>query len=185
MCDCRRLRTPPLPLSQASRIQTAVALKSPSAPALPVAALEIFKNFGTNGGGFFNANGAHPQENPSPLSNLLELRSIVLIPATLTNTFYRMVQQLRQGWMLYSVMVVLFCGGLITLHLATKNLSIVFNGASAVAQVGLNGMSLGFVFDTRAARSYLYPPIIETAPDWARTARINLQAASRVVGQRR
>jgi len=81
-------------------------------PQGPVAALEIIKNLGTNGGGFFNANGAHPYENPTPLSNLLEMLAIVLLPAALTNTFGRMVGQPRQGWLLYGVMVFLFVGGL-------------------------------------------------------------------------
>ncbi len=79
----------------------------------PVAALEIIKNLGTNGGGFFNANGAHPYENPTPLTNFLEMLAIVLLPAALTNTFGRMVGQPRQGWLLYWVMVVLFATGLI------------------------------------------------------------------------
>ena len=60
-------------------------------PQGPVAALEIIKNLGTNGGGFFNANGAHPYENPTPLTNFLEMLAIVLLPAALTNTFGRMV----------------------------------------------------------------------------------------------
>jgi K+-transporting ATPase ATPase A chain len=85
-------------------------------PQGPVAALEIIKNLGTNGGGFFNANGAHPFENPTPLTNFLELLSIVLLPAAMTNTFGRMVRDWRQGWVLYWVMLFLFCGGLIALH---------------------------------------------------------------------
>src|SRR5258708_15285614 len=60
-------------------------------PQGPVAALEIIKNLGTNGGGFFNANGAHPYENPTPLSNFIELLAIVLLPPALTNTFGRVV----------------------------------------------------------------------------------------------
>lgn len=78
----------------------------------PVAALEIIKNLGTNGGGFFNANGAHPYENPTPLSNFLEMLAIVLLPAALTNTFGRMVGRPRQGWVFYWVMIVLFVAGL-------------------------------------------------------------------------
>jgi potassium-transporting ATPase potassium-binding subunit len=80
-------------------------------PQGPVAALEIIKNLGTNGGGFFNANAAHPYENPTPLSNLLELLAIVLLPAAFTNTFGRMVAQPRQGWLLYWVMVLFFSAG--------------------------------------------------------------------------
>ena len=85
-------------------------------PQGPVAALEIIKNVGTNGGGFFNANGAHPYENPTPLSNFLEMLAIVLLPAALTNTFGRMVGQPRQGWVFYYVMVFLFACGLISVH---------------------------------------------------------------------
>jgi K+-transporting ATPase ATPase A chain len=85
-------------------------------PQGPVAALEIIKNLGTNGGGFFNANGAHPYENPTPLTNFLEMLAIVLLPAALTNTFGRMVGQPRQGWLFYYVMVLLFGCGLIFVH---------------------------------------------------------------------
>ncbi|HXN20284.1 MAG TPA: potassium-transporting ATPase subunit KdpA [Candidatus Binatus sp.] len=82
-------------------------------PQGPVAALESVKNLGTNGGGFFNANGAHPYENPTPLSNFIEMLAIVLLPAAFTNTFGRMIGAPRQGWVLYSVMVVLFVAGLL------------------------------------------------------------------------
>jgi len=85
-------------------------------PQGPVAALEIIKNLGTNGGGFFNANGAHPYENPTSLSNFLEMLAIVLIPAALTNTFGRMVGQPRQGWLFYRVMVLFFSVGLLFIH---------------------------------------------------------------------
>jgi K+-transporting ATPase ATPase A chain len=85
-------------------------------PQGPVAALEIIKNLGTNGGGFFNANGAHPYENPTPLTNFLEMLAIVLLPAALTNTFGRMVGQPRQGWLLYYVMGLLLVCGLAFIH---------------------------------------------------------------------
>ncbi len=78
----------------------------------PVAALESIKNLGTNGGGFFNVNGAHPYENPTPLANVLEMLCIAVIPAALTNTFGRMVGSPRQGWMLFGVMAFLFVVGL-------------------------------------------------------------------------
>jgi K+-transporting ATPase ATPase A chain len=85
-------------------------------PQGPVAALEIIKNLGTNGGGFFNVNGAHPYENPTPLANFLEMLAIVLLPAAFTNTFGRMVGQPRQGWLLYGVMLLLFVCGLVSVH---------------------------------------------------------------------
>jgi len=78
----------------------------------PVAALEIIKNLGTNGGGFFNANGAHPYENPTPLTNLIALLAIAVLPAAFTNTFGRMIGNPREGWILYAVMTVLFVAGL-------------------------------------------------------------------------
>jgi K+-transporting ATPase ATPase A chain len=85
-------------------------------PQGPVAALEIIKNLGTNGGGFFNANGAHPYENPTPLTNFFEMLAIILLPAALTNTFGRMVGQPRQGWLFYCVMMFLFACGLFFVH---------------------------------------------------------------------
>jgi K+-transporting ATPase ATPase A chain len=78
----------------------------------PVAALEFIKNLGTNGGGFFNANGAHPYENPTPLVNFLALLAIAVLPASLTITFGHMTGRPRAGWMLLAVMIALFAGGL-------------------------------------------------------------------------
>ncbi len=77
-------------------------------PMGPIASQESIKELGTNGGGFVNANSAHPYENPTPLSNLLEMLAIVLIPAALTYTFGRMVGDTRQGWAVLAAMVVLF-----------------------------------------------------------------------------
>jgi K+-transporting ATPase ATPase A chain len=86
----------------------------------PVAALEPIKNLGTNGGGFFNVNAAHPFENPTPLTNLLELLAIVLLPASLTYTFGRMTGRPAQGWVLFAVMLVLFAAGLLACHMAEQ-----------------------------------------------------------------
>ena len=77
----------------------------------PVASQEIIKELGTNGGGFFNANSAHPYENPSPLSNLLEMVAIMVIGAGLTHTFGKMVGDRRQGWALFAAMSILFFMG--------------------------------------------------------------------------
>src|SRR5215831_6024039 len=79
----------------------------------PVAALEIIKNLGTNGGGFFNVNGAHPYANPTPLTNFLGMLAIVLLPAGLTNAYGRMINRPRDGQLLYRVMVFLFAIGLL------------------------------------------------------------------------
>jgi K+-transporting ATPase ATPase A chain len=77
----------------------------------PVASQEAIKMLGTNGGGFFNTNSAHPFENPTPLSNLLEMLSIFLIPAGLTVTLGRMVRSPAHGWAVFAAMSVLFFAG--------------------------------------------------------------------------
>jgi K+-transporting ATPase ATPase A chain len=77
----------------------------------PVASQEAIKELGTNGGGFFNANSAHPYENPTPLSNLIEMLAIIAIGAGLTHTFGKMVGDSRQGWALYGAMAILFLMG--------------------------------------------------------------------------
>jgi K+-transporting ATPase ATPase A chain len=78
----------------------------------PVAALEFIKNLGTNGGGFFNANGAHPYANPTPLTNFLGMLAIAVLPASLMITLGRMTQRPRAGWVLLMVMAALFLVGL-------------------------------------------------------------------------
>ena len=77
----------------------------------PVASQEAIKMFGTNGGGFFNANSAHPFENPNPLTNFIQIVLIFSIGAALTNVFGRMVGDQRQGWAIFTVMGILFLGG--------------------------------------------------------------------------
>ena len=77
----------------------------------PVASQEAIKMFGTNGGGFFNANSSHPFENPTALTNLIEMLSIFAIGAALTNVFGRMVGNERQGWAIFGVMGLLFLAG--------------------------------------------------------------------------
>jgi K+-transporting ATPase ATPase A chain len=79
----------------------------------PVAALEFIKNLGTNGGGFFNANGAHPYANPTPFTNFLGMLAIAVLPASLMITFGSMTHRTRAGWTLLMVMVGLFVVGLV------------------------------------------------------------------------
>jgi potassium-transporting ATPase potassium-binding subunit len=74
----------------------------------PVASQEAIKMLGTNGGGFFNANSAHPYENPTPLSNLLQMLAIFLIPAALVFMFGRLVGDMRQGWAVLAAMTAIF-----------------------------------------------------------------------------
>ncbi|MBQ1762108.1 MAG: potassium-transporting ATPase subunit KdpA, partial [Aquincola sp.] len=77
-------------------------------PMGPVASQEAIKMLGTNGGGFFNANSAHPYENPTPLSNLLQMLAIFVIPTALVFMFGRMVGDVRQGWALLAAMTAIF-----------------------------------------------------------------------------
>jgi K+-transporting ATPase ATPase A chain len=77
----------------------------------PIASQEIIKQLGVNGGGFVGANSAAPNENPTPVTDFLQLLAMFLIGAALTNTFGRLVGDVRQGWMLYAVMLALFVGG--------------------------------------------------------------------------
>src|SRR5215831_15233968 len=85
-------------------------------PQGPVASQEAIKMIGTNGGGFFNANSAHPYENPTPLANFFQMVFIFLIPAGLTYTFGKMVKDTRQGWALLAAMTVLFFVGVCVVY---------------------------------------------------------------------
>jgi K+-transporting ATPase ATPase A chain len=87
----------------------------------PAAALEFIKNLGTNGGGFFNANGAHPYANPTPLTNFFGLLAIAVLPASLTITFGLWTHRLRSGWLLLAIMVTIFTLGLAVCDFAEKS----------------------------------------------------------------
>jgi K+-transporting ATPase ATPase A chain len=99
----------------------------------PVASQVAIKMLGTNGGGFFNANAAHPFENPTALSNYIQIISIFAIGAALTNVFGRMVGNQRQGWAILAVMGVLFLAGVIVTYWAEAN------GTTALNALGLTG----------------------------------------------
>jgi K+-transporting ATPase ATPase A chain len=87
----------------------------------PVASQEVIKNLGTNGGGFFNTNSAMPFENPTGLSNFLEMLFILMIPAALTATYGRMVGSRRQGWAIFSAMAILFVIGVAVAYAAEQH----------------------------------------------------------------
>ena len=99
----------------------------------PVASQIAIKMLGTNGGGFFNANAAHPFENPTALSNFVQMISIFALGAALTNVFGRMVGNQRQGWAILAVMGVLFISGVAVTYWAEAN------GTSALNALGLTG----------------------------------------------
>ena len=85
-------------------------------PQGPVASQEAIKMLGTNGGGFFNANSAHPYENPTPFSNFIQMVLIFIIPSGLTYTFGKMVRDTRQGWAILAAMTILFLAGVAVVY---------------------------------------------------------------------
>src|SRR5450755_46294 len=99
----------------------------------PVASQIAIKMLGTNGGGFFNANAAHPFENPTALSNFVQMISIFALGAALTNVFGRMVGNQRQGWAILGIMGVLFVAGVSVTYWAEAN------GTTALHELGLAG----------------------------------------------
>jgi len=107
----------------------------------PVASQEIIKEFGTNGGGFFNANSAHPFENPTPLSNFFEMVCIFAISAGLTFTLGDMTGSRRHGWAVWAAMAVLFLAGVTTAYWAeaTGNPMLTQAGASQIVTAGSPG----------------------------------------------
>jgi potassium-transporting ATPase potassium-binding subunit len=94
--------------AQGAAITHSVRVDSQTLALGPAASQIAIKQLGTNGGGFYNANSAHPFENPTPLSNFLELLAILLIPAALCYTFGHMVGEVRQGWAVLAAMLLLF-----------------------------------------------------------------------------
>jgi K+-transporting ATPase ATPase A chain len=99
----------------------------------PVASQEAIKMLGTNGGGFFNANSAHPYENPTPLSNFLQMLSIFIIPAGLTFTLGRMTGSPGHGWAVFTAMFVLFAAGFTVCYWAESH---PYNAIHGAAQTG-------------------------------------------------
>ncbi len=94
----------------------------------PVASQEAIKMLGTNGGGFFNANSAHPYENPTALANLIQMVAIFALGAALTNVFGRMVDDQRQGWAILAAMAILFFAGIAVAYWAEAHANPAFGG---------------------------------------------------------
>jgi potassium-transporting ATPase potassium-binding subunit len=98
----------PLKDARGDPVMENATTRTQTLPMGPVASQEAIKELGTNGGGFLNANSAHPYENPNALANFLEMLAILLIPTALTYTFGRMVGDTRQGWAVLAAMTILF-----------------------------------------------------------------------------
>ena len=111
----------------------------------PVASQEVIKELGTNGGGFFNANSAHPFESPTPFTNFLEMLLIFAIPAGLTYTFGRMAKSQRQGWAIFGAMAVLFLVGVTVAYAAESGPNPALAGLGVDESVGnLEGKEVRF-----------------------------------------
>jgi K+-transporting ATPase ATPase A chain len=105
----------------------------------PVASQEIIKEFGTNGGGFFNSNSAHPFENPTPLSNLFEMFSMFALGAGLTYTLGRMTDSPRHGWAVFAAMATLFFAGVTTAYWAESRGNPLLKGVDQRASATQSG----------------------------------------------
>ncbi len=125
----------------------------------PVASQEAIKMLGTNGGGFFNANSAHPFENPTALTNFLEMWSLLVIAASLTWTFGTMVKDNRQGWAIFAVMALLMLGGVAITYAAEGQ----GNAAVAAAHVAQAGNMEGKEVRFGVAASALFATITTDA----------------------
>ncbi len=126
----------------------------------PVASQEAVKQLGTNGGGFFNANSAHPFENPTPLSNFLQMLLILILPAALTRTYGRMAGDTRQGWAIFAAMVVLLVVGATTAYWAeTKGVSVLDNVIGLQPGSNMEGKEVRF----GAAASALFATVTTDA----------------------
>jgi K+-transporting ATPase ATPase A chain len=117
----------------------------------PVGSQEAIKQLGTNGGGFFNANSAHPFENPTPLTNFVQMFLIFVIPAALTWTYGRMARSQRQGWVLLGAMLALFAGGYATVSWAEHQPNPALVGLGVDQAAGnLEGKEVRFGVDATA-----------------------------------
>ena len=130
----------------------------------PVASQEAIKMLGTNGGGFFNANSAHPFENPTPLTNFLEMLSIFLVPAGLCITLGQMVNSPRHGWAVLATMVVLWFAGTTTAYWAEAHANpLLHNVDAAVSQTQPGGNMEGKEVRFGIANSALFAAVTTDA----------------------
>jgi potassium-transporting ATPase potassium-binding subunit len=115
-----------------TRAVTAVTGATQRLPGGPVASQEAIKELGTNGGGYYNANSAHPYENPDPLTNYLEMLALLLVPFALTATYGRLVGSRRQGWAVFAAMAIIW-GAMVGTAVAAEQ-----HGNPVVARAGVD-----------------------------------------------
>ncbi len=147
-------------------------------PMGPVTSQIAIKQLGTNGGGFFNANSSHPFENPTPLSNFLELLAILLIPSALTFTFGKMVGSVRQGWTIFIAMFILFITGLAISLIAEYSSNPVFGHLSLMegkeVRLGITNSILWSTATTAASNGSVNAMISSLSPLCGMIALLNI-----------
>lgn len=155
-------------------------------PSGPVASQIAIKQLGTNGGGFFNANSAHPFENPTPFSNFLEMLAILLIPASLTYTYGKMVGSTKQGWTLYITMFILLTLGLMISLNAEHSGNALWENASFMegkeTRFGITNSVLWSITTTAASNGSVNAMLDSLTPLSGMVAMINVMLGEVVFG---
>lgn len=155
-------------------------------PLGPVSSQIAIKQLGTNGGGFFNANSAHPFENPTPFSNFLEMLAILLIPSALTFTYGRLIGSNRQGWTIFLVMFTLLVIGLVVSYYseykfsAIQGLSINMEGKET--RFGLGNSVLWSVLTTSASNGSVNAMMDSLTPLTGMVAMFNIMLGEVIFG---
>jgi K+-transporting ATPase ATPase A chain len=155
-------------------------------PGGPVASQIAIKQLGTNGGGFFNANSAHPFENPTPFSNFMELLAILLIPAALTFTYGKMVGSTKQGWTVFMTMLVLLVVGLTFSLISEYGTSSVFGHLPLMegkeARLGITNSVLWSTVTTAASNGSVNAMHDSLSPMAGMIAMINIMLGEVIFG---
>jgi len=155
-------------------------------PMGPAASQIAIKQLGTNGGGFFNANSAHPFENPTPFSNFLEMLAILLIPASLTFTYGKMVGSVRQGWTIFTAMLVLLIAGLSISLYAEYSLNPIFGHLSLMegkeTRFGITNSVLWSTSTTAASNGSVNAMLDSLSPFSGMIAMINIMFGEVIFG---
>ncbi|MEI6682263.1 MAG: potassium-transporting ATPase subunit KdpA [Bacteroidota bacterium] len=155
-------------------------------PMGPAASQIAIKQLGTNGGGFFNANSAHPFENPTPFSNFLQMLAILLIPAGLTYTYGKMTGSARQGWTIFSVMLILLLAGLGISLYAEYSPNAIFGNLSLMegkeTRFGIAGSILWATITTAASNGSVNAMHDSLSPLAGMIAMINLMLGEIIFG---
>jgi potassium-transporting ATPase potassium-binding subunit len=165
---------------------TTVEGTSQTIPLGPAASQIAIKQIGTNGGGFFNANSAHPLENPTPLSNFLEMLAILLMPAGLVFTFGRMVDAPRHALVVFGVMMALFLGGLVVSlygeYSTNPALGVLANMEGKETRVGITNSVLWSVATTAASNGSVNAMHSSLSPLAGAVAMLNIMLGEVVFG---